>query len=86
MDIYNFIGILGAAFVLFGLYRTSIGRWQHKSLWYEIDNALGATLLIIYLIHTRAYIGIVINAAYAFVAFKGLSSYAERRFQKKKSR
>ncbi len=79
VDVYNLIGIIGAFFILVGLYRTTRGKWSHHSLWYELDHAAGSTLLIIYLWHEHAYIGIVINIAYLLASIIGLSSYAERR-------
>lgn len=88
MDTYDLVGIVGAALILFGLYRTTSGAWSDKSIWLDIDHLAGSSLLIIYLAHNRAYIGIVINVAYALAAFLGLRSYAERRrksHKKKKS-
>ena len=74
----DLVGALGAAFILFGFYRTSIGRWKNKSFWYELDNFIGAILLVFYQIHTEAYISVVVNVIWAIVAFRGLTSFAER--------
>ena len=74
----NLIGALGACLILFGFYRTSVGRWKNKSFWYEMDNFVGAMLLIVYQIHTRSYISVVVNIIWAIVAFRGLTSFAER--------
>lgn len=76
--IYTILGTTGAVLVLYGFYRTSIGKWKSKSFWYEIDNALGAMLLIVYQAHLHAYASVVLNAVWAIVAFKGLNSLAER--------
>jgi hypothetical protein len=43
--LYKIIGLVGAVLILFGFYRTSIGRWNGKSLWYELDNFVGALFL-----------------------------------------
>lgn len=75
---YNVIGTLGALLVLFGFYRTSIGKWENKSFWYELDNTIGAILLIIYQFRLHAYISVIVNAIWAIVAFRGLTSFAER--------
>ena len=83
------MGVVGACLVLFGFYRTSIGRWKNKSFWYELDNFVGATLLVFYQIHTKAYISVVVNVIWAIVAFRGLTPFAERyesRLRKKKRR
>ena len=76
--IYSAIGALGAGLILFGFYRTSVGRWTNKSLWYELDNTVGAALMIIYSTHFQAYISIVINSIWIAVAFRGLMPFAER--------
>ena len=89
ISIYDFMGVVGACLVLFGFYRTSIGRWKNKSFWYELDNFVGATLLVFYQIHTKAYISVVVNVIWAIVAFRGLTPFAERyesRLRKKKRR
>lgn len=74
----DLVGALGACLVLFGFYRTSIGRWKNKSFWYELDNFVGAILLVFYQVHTQAYISVVVNIIWAIVAFRGLTPFAER--------
>lgn len=83
----NIVGGIGAVVVLFGFYRTSIGKWTGKSLWYEMDNLVGATLLLIYQFNVGAYVSVVVNIIWAVVAFIGVTSIAQRRrgFQKRKS-
>ena len=76
--LFNVLGTIGASLVLLGFYRTSIGRWTNKSLWYELDNVIGASCLIVYALHNQTYISIVINAVWLFVAFRGLMPFAER--------
>ena len=76
--IFDLIGLLGASLILFGFYRTSIGRWTNRSFWYELDNLIGPICLIIYQFHNHAYIGIVLNTVWAVVAFRGLTSFAQR--------
>lgn len=76
------VGAIGACLILFGFYRTSVGRWKNKSFWYEMDNFVGAILLVFYQIHTEAYISVVVNVIWAVVAFRGLTPFAER-YQKK---
>ena len=86
MVTYDVIGIVGAIILLFGFYRTSIGQWTNKSFWYELDNIVGPLLLIIYQWHLHAYISVVVNAIWAVVAFKGITSFAERFTLKRKSK
>jgi hypothetical protein len=82
--IYKILGIIGALLILFGFYRTSIGRWSGKYFWYEMDNFLGAVLLTIYQWHYKVYISVVLNVIWAIVAFRGLEPYAKRRLKRKK--
>ena len=75
---YNIAGTLGAFLILLGFYRTSIGQWKNKSFWYELDNLVGATLLVIYQLHHNAVISVVVNVIWAVIAFRGLTSFAQR--------
>lgn len=88
-DWYDFFGIVGASLILLGFYRITIGKWTRRSVWYELDNLVGACLLMVYQIHHGTYATVVLNVIYAIVAFVGLGSYAQRRAlraQNKKAR
>ena len=73
------IGIIGAGLILFGFYRTSIGKWTGRSLWYELDNLFGALLLIVYQLSVGAYVSVILNVIWAVVALRGATSIAQRR-------
>jgi hypothetical protein len=79
MNMYKALGLVGAMLILFGFYRTSIGRWRVKSLWYELDNFVGASFMAVYQLHYKAYISVVLNVIWAVVAFRGLEPYAQRK-------
>ena len=81
--ISTIIGIIGAGFILLGFWRTSIGKWTGKSLWYELDNLVGAILLIVYQLSVGAYVSVTLNIVWAIVAFAGVTSIAQRRGRKK---
>ncbi len=72
------VGAVGCLFFLFAFYRTSIGKWTGRSLWYELDNVIGATLLAYYSVHKQAYINIFLNVIWLLVAARGLSSIIDR--------
>jgi len=74
---FTYIGITGMLLVLAGFWRTSVGKWNNKSFIYELDMIIGASLLILYQIHFKAYVALPINIVLVFVSFRGLSSYAE---------
>ncbi len=78
-DFYDAMGVVGSLLILFGFYRTSIGRWSGRSLFYELDNLAGAVLVVIYQLHYHVYYTVILNAVWAIVAIRGLTSMAERR-------
>lgn len=82
----NIIGATGAALILFGFYRTSIGRWTSKSFWYELDNLLGAGLLMVYNLNRDAHISVVLDIIWIVVAMRGITSITERYERKKHQR
>lgn len=79
---YVFIGIVGGLLTLLGFYRISVGKWTGKSFWYEFDNLFGAVFILIYQLHYRVYISVILNVIWAVVAFRGVVSYRERRPKK----
>ncbi len=85
IQLIDIVGILGAFLILLGFYRTSIGKWNVKSFWYELDNLIGACLVGFYQYHHHATISIIINIVWATVALRGLSSYADRRLLKSRT-
>jgi hypothetical protein len=80
-EIYNILGVAGASMVLFGFYRTNIGRWSYKSPLYELDNLIGSLLIMMYQFHMHSYISIVLNIVWATVAFIGFSKFARRHYK-----
>ncbi len=83
---FDIVGIAGVSLILFGFYRTSIGKWTSKSFWYELDNLIGASLLIVYSLHHTAYISVIMDAIWVIVAIRGISSFRERRQAHKRKR
>lgn len=81
----DYIGVVGGAALLLGFYRTSIGKWKSTSLVYELDNLVAAVLLSIYTFSKLAYVSLVINIVWGIVAFRGVTSYAERRSKARRS-
>lgn len=70
--------VVGAGLLLFGFYRVNIGRWNNKSLWYELDNVIGALLIIVYQVYYHAYVTVVVNAIWAVVAMWGIFMFMRR--------
>ena len=86
ISFHDFIGLLGAGLILFGFFRISLGVWTSKSLWYELDNLAGATLMAVHEWLIGAYIPMVLSVMWAIVAIKGLTSFSERKDEKKLKR
>jgi hypothetical protein len=84
--IYNVLGIIGALMLLFGFYRANSGKWSSKSAGYELDNLIGASLIIVYQIRYHAYVTVVVNTIWAIVALWGLSTFIRRMHQHRKKR
>jgi len=84
--LFNLTGVAGSLLILLGFYRTSIGRWSGKSLLYELDNLVGAALIVVYQVHFHAYVTVVLNVIWVIVAFRGATSVIERHQSKPKRR
>lgn len=81
-ELIDVVGAAGAVLILLGFYRTSIGKWTNKSLLYELDNLVGAGLLIFYNFSRHAYVSLVLDVIWVLVALMGITSIAERRTRK----
>jgi len=82
-ELIDWVGLAGGLVLLFAFWRTSIGKWTGKSLWYELDNLIAAILLSIYSYSKGAIISVALNMVWGVVAFRGVTSYAERRNRRK---
>ena len=80
----DWIGVAGGVTLLFAFWRTSIGKWTGKSIWYELDNLIAAVCLIVYSVNKGAYVSVVVNSVWAIVAVRGVSSWADRRTQRRR--
>lgn len=84
LEFIDALGIIGGVALLLGFWRTSIGKWKGTSFVYELDNLVAAVLLSLYTFHKGAYVSLVINVVWGIVAFRGVSSYADRRIRSKR--
>lgn len=81
----DFVGLAGGVLLLFGFWRIQTGHWKAKSAWYEIDNIVASMLLLAYGWNKQAYVTSLLNIVWAYVALRGLSSFAERRMMHNKN-
>jgi hypothetical protein len=83
---YNLLGLVGAGMLLFGFYRVNSGKWTNKSFFYELDNLVGAILIIIYQVRYHAFVTVVLNAVWAAVALWGIIVFYRRYHAHRKRR
>lgn len=81
----DWLGLIGGVVLLFAFWRTSIGKWTGKSLWYELDNLIAAVLLSIYAYSKGALISVFLNLVWGVVAIRGVTSYAERHNRRRRT-
>jgi hypothetical protein len=82
----NILAVLGSILLLFGFYRVNTGKWTNKSFWYEMDNVIGAILIIVYQIYYHAFVSVVVNIIWGGVAVIGLAAFARRAHRHLKKR
>lgn len=83
---YNVLAIIGSVLLLFGFYRVNTGKWSNKSFWYELDNLVGAIMIIAYQIHYHAFVSVVVNIIWGGVAVAGLVVFLRRAHWHRKKR
>lgn len=71
----NILAIIGSVLLVFGFFRVNSGKWNNKSLWYELDNVIGAILIIVYQIYYHAYVSVAVNIVWAVVAIWGIMAF-----------
>lgn len=74
----NALAVIGSILLLLGFYRVNTGRWTNKSFWYEMDNFIGAILIIIYQLYYHAYVSVIVNIIWGGVALIGISVFLRR--------
>lgn len=79
MEVFlNILGIVGTILLLFGFFRVNSGKWDDKSFWFELDNLLGASFIIIYQLYYHAYVTVIANAIWGVIALWGLIMFVRR--------
>ena len=80
--IIDYVGVFGGLLTLFAFWRINTGIWKVTSAWYELDNFIGSFILVVYTWEKHAYVNIILNLIWGIVAFRGLSSFAERQLMR----
>jgi hypothetical protein len=66
------IGIIGATIILVAFLLNQTGRWHRDSFSYDLANALGAALLILYSWLIASYPFLILNLVWFFSAARDL--------------
>jgi hypothetical protein len=74
MDYVTLIGLVGAGSILVAFMMNQFGRWSKDSFSYDLVNAVGAAILIIYAYLITSYPFMVLNTVWFLVAFKDVVS------------
>ncbi len=82
----NASAVVGSGLLLFGFYRVNSGKWTNKSFWYEVDNFVGALLIVAYQLYYHAFVTVFVNIIWATVAMVGLSVFIRRAYTHRKKR
>ncbi len=78
-DFADAIGVIGGVLFVIFFWRTSVKKSHGHSIWSELDVFLASICLSYYAYSKGAYITKVLNLAWIYVAFRGVTSYVERR-------
>ncbi len=66
------LGYIGAGLILLAYILVSTDRLKAKTVPYQVMNAAGASLLVVYLLERDAYPSVVLNAVWLLVAVLSL--------------
>ncbi len=83
MDIVSFIGIVGATIILLTFLLNQFGKCSTGSLSYDIANAIGSLILIIYAVCLHSVPFIILNAVWFAVSLRDVIRFY---FKKQKTR
>jgi len=75
MDIIQLIGICGAGIILIFFGLNQFGRLTSGSLVYDLGNAIGGTLLVVFAYLTDSMPFLVLNSVWAIVSWKDVVLY-----------
>lgn len=76
--LYSVMGFTGALAVLLAYFQVSRKSWKPGSRPFQLCNALGAGLLIIYSVHLAAWPNVLLNLVWIGVAMYALARVGKR--------
>jgi len=72
MAIFQIIGFSGMAIILIAFLLNQAKRWSADSISYDIANAVGSTLLVVYAVALKSYPFLILNAIWAVASIKDI--------------
>ena len=70
MDTLTLIGILGTSIILISFLLNQFGKWSTDSRSYDIANALGSLILIVYALKLSSIPFMILNGVWFAVSFR----------------
>jgi hypothetical protein len=73
--IYDFIGSIGVAIVIFTYFLLQIGKLRSDGLWYSLLNSIGAAFITLSLIFSFNLAAFVVEVLWVFISLFGVGRY-----------
>lgn len=71
----NTLGLLGMLLILTAFAMNEFGKWSAETFRYDLLNAIGATLLVIYGIPAKVWPFVILNAVWAIIGWRDVVKY-----------
>ncbi|MCB9814892.1 hypothetical protein H6784_05825 [Candidatus Nomurabacteria bacterium] len=75
MDPVTILGVIGAGIILLAFLMNQKDKWLNDSLVYDVTNAVGALMLVIYAYLISSYPFMVLNTVWFLSAFLDIVKY-----------
>lgn len=70
MDYFELIGIVGATLILVAFVMEQLHKWKDTDLKYDVFNAIGGTLMVVYAYLLGSYPFLILNMVWAAVSIR----------------
>ncbi len=74
-ELSDWLGLVGAAMLLYAFWRNASGTWQSTSLLYQLTNLAAALILIIYAIQKQAFANVALNIVWFIITAVSIRTY-----------
>lgn len=70
MDIHTLVGIAGTGIILIAFLLNQFGKWSTESRSYDVANAVGSLILVVYAIMLDSIPFTILNSVWFIVSFR----------------